>query len=221
LIDLACYSSLTKRKSRKFIANRLHSKATKEGRREMKQTLILIIALSFSISAHGSGSFKARPSQSERPVTKETSRRQSSAPCAGNQLSVRHLSEDAAMGGHRSIDYAFTNTSSSSCTLFGYPRFELLNKSGRHLGRVRVVNSNQLPGQEEKQPPRLVRLEPNQKAWFRVYYNSGGAGYIGKPCPAAARVRIAAPGAKRAFILRDEIQSCRQVEVSAVRSEQP
>jgi hypothetical protein len=141
-----------------------------------------------------------------------------SAVCRGGDLSVRHITEDAAMGGHNTIDYAFKNDSSSPCTLKGYPRFELLDRSGRVPARGRAINSQQLPGDETRQPPRLVNLAPGQEALFQVYYNNGGAGYIGKPCPLSQRVRIMAPGTRRSFVRREEIRSCGSVLVSAVRN---
>ena len=140
------------------------------------------------------------------------------APCRGEDLSVRHVSEDAAMGGRDLIDYAFKNTSSSPCTLIGYPRFELLDGSGKVRRHRRAVNSQRLPGDEMMEAPQLITLEPGKEAGFRVYYNSGGAGYMGKPCPLSRRVRIRAPGTRRSFELREEIRSCRSVLVSAVRN---
>jgi len=125
------------------------------------------------------------------------------------------------MGGQRMIEYAFKNKSSSPCTLIGYPHFELLDKSGTVRPRGRAINSEQPPGDEAKQMPRLVTIAPGKDAGFRVYYNSGGAGYVGKPCPLSRKVRITAPGTTRHFVLRDQIRSCRSVEVSAVRSESP
>jgi hypothetical protein len=142
-------------------------------------------------------------------------------PCRNQDLSVRHVTDDAAMGGLRIIDYAFRNTSSAPCTLRGYPRFELLDKLGSVRPRGRAINSRQLPGDEAKQPPKLVTIEPGNEAGFRVYHNSGGAGYVGKPCPVSRKVRITAPGTTRRFVLREEITSCGSVEVSAVRSELP
>ena len=137
--------------------------------------------------------------------------------CRGANLSVRHVTEDAAMGGHNTIDYAFKNDSASPCTLMGYPRFELLDKSGTVRPHGRAINSQQLPGDESKKPPQLVRIEPGKEAWFRVYYNSGGAGYVGKPCPVSRMVWISAPGTTRSFVLPEKITSCRSVKVSAVR----
>ena len=138
-------------------------------------------------------------------------------PCRGEVLSVRHVSDDAAMGGHNLIDYAFKNNSSLPCTLQGYPRFELLDRFGKVPRHGRAINSRRLPSDETKEPLQLVTLEPGKEARFRVYYNSGGAGHMGKPCPLSRKVRIVPPGTRRSFVLREEIRSCRSVLVSAVR----
>lgn len=143
------------------------------------------------------------------------------AQCRGADLLVRHVAEDAAMGGHNTIDYAFKNDSTAPCRLMGYPRFELLDKAGKVRPRGRALNSQQLPGDDSKQPPQLVTIEPGKEAWFRVYYNSGGAGYVGKPCPVSRMVWISAPGATRSFMLPEKVTSCRSVKVSAVRSTLP
>ena len=143
------------------------------------------------------------------------------APCRGADLSVRHVTDDAAMGGQNLIDYAFKNNSSSPCTLKGYPRFELLDKSGTVRPRGRAMNSQQLPGDEARHPAQPVTIEPGKEAGFRVYYNSGGAGYVGKPCPVSRKVRITAPGTTRRFVLHEQITSCRSVQVSAVRTDLP
>ena len=132
---------------------------------------------------------------------------------------MRHVSDDAAMGGHRSIVYSLRNNASAACTLKGYPRYELLDKAGRL--RSRAVNSQQLPGDDSKVRPQLVTVESGKEAWFRVHYNSGGAGYVGKPCPVSPQVRIMAPGTTRPLLLREVINSCGIVEVSSVRGGSP
>ena len=139
-----------------------------------------------------------------------------SQPCRGGDISVKQVDADAAMGGVRTVDYIFTNKSAAACTLSGYPSYRLLDKRGRLLRHGRAVKSDQLPGDETKQAPQLVTVEPGKDAWFRVYYNSGGAGYIGKPCPTARKIKIIAPGTTRVFILRDEITLCADLRVSSV-----
>jgi len=137
--------------------------------------------------------------------------------CRGADLSVRYVTNDSAMGGHNLRDYAFRNNSASTCTLTGYPRFELLNNAGKPLPRGRAINSTKLPGDETTGPPEEITLESGKEALFRVYYNSGGAGYTGKPCPKSRKVRITAPGTTQAFILKEEITSCQSVQVSPIR----
>jgi hypothetical protein len=140
-------------------------------------------------------------------------------PCRDVDLSVRHVTEDAAMGGVNTVEYAFKNKSSSSCTLIGYPRFELLDKAGKVRPHGRAINSRQMPGEESKHTPQVVLILPGSEAGFAVYYNSGGAGYMGKPCPVTRRVGITAPGTTRRFILRDQINSCSDLQVFAIRAE--
>jgi hypothetical protein len=141
--------------------------------------------------------------------------------CLDRDLSVRHVTDDAAMGGQRTSDYAFKNISSSACTLIGYPRFELLDGPGTVRPGGRAISSRQLSDDEVNQQPKLVTIAAGHEAGFRVSYNSGGAGYVGKPCPVYWRVRITAPGTTRRFLLRERITSCRDVEISAITSESP
>jgi hypothetical protein len=140
-------------------------------------------------------------------------------PCRGADLSIRRVTEDAAMGGLNTIDHAFKNISSSSCTLVGYPRFELLDKSGQVRPRGRATNSRRMPGEETDHTPQVLMMLSGSEAGFRVYYNSGGAGYLGKPCPLSSKVRITAPGTTRRFTLREQIRSCGEVQVFAIRTQ--
>ena len=141
-----------------------------------------------------------------------------SVQCRGTDLSVRQVYDNAAMGGEHLMLYAWQNNSSMPCTLKGYPRYELLDKLRAVPPRGRAINSKQLPDDEAMMPAQLVTIAPGTEAWFRVHYNSGGAGYLGKPCPVSRKVRIVAPSTTRAFILKEDITSCSTVEVSAVRS---
>jgi hypothetical protein len=139
-----------------------------------------------------------------------------SVQCRDNQLSVRHVAEDAAMGGVRTRHYAFTNTSSQPCTLSGYPRFEVLARSGRLARRGRATNGLTMLGDDAQKPPHLVTIEPGETTQFLVYYNAGGAGRTGRPCPTYRKIRITAPGNRRVFVLREDLTLCGGLEVSPV-----
>ena len=145
------------------------------------------------------------------------------AQCLRENLSVKEGDTDAAMGGVRVTTYTFTNKSTAPCTLNGYPRVVLLNRAGRVARRA--ANSNALTGEsvDDAKPPQQVTIEPGKTAWFNIYYNNGGAGHEGKPCPTYPKVRITAPGTTRAFVLRGDIQSCGRIDfqVSPVRSGTP
>ena len=175
----------------------------------MRQAFVLIILLASASVA--SGQTDPRTTTFKGPIRLPI-------PCRGQYISVRHISEDSAMGGQNSIFYGFRNDSTGACTLKGYPRYELLDKSGRLRPRGRAISSQQMPGDDEKLRPQSVMIHPGEEAWFRVYYNSGGAGHVGKPCSVSHKVRIVAPGTTRLFVLKESITSCRNVEVSAVRS---
>jgi hypothetical protein len=179
----------------------------------MSKLLIGIILLASASAVIAQDSIKLAPNFRIGPQPVE--------PCHGADLSVRHVNDDAAMGGHLLTDYAFKNNSSNACTLKGYPQFELLNKSGGLLPKGRAVNTRQLMGEDAPSAPQLVTIEAGKEAMFRVYTNNGGAGYMGKPCPTSRKVRIVAPGTTRAFVLKDEIRSCQKVQVSAVRAGSP
>lgn len=181
----------------------------------MRRTIFLLTLIAAASSlALGQSSIKSA-NAGQNTESKATTR------CLRDNLSIKEGETDAAMGGLRLTPFTLTNNSSSPCTLKGYPRFEVLNSKGQTVRRG--VDKEQLPGDSDKMPPQLVTIEPGKTAWFGVYYNSGGAGHVGKPCPTYQKVKITVPGTTRAFVLRSEIQPCRavQIEVSAVRSGTP
>ena len=144
-------------------------------------------------------------------------RSQTASPCTGAQLSVKDEHGDAAMGGQRGEYFSLKNDSQSPCTLKGVPTLVLLNGAG-----------HKIPGQKVKptdDPAESVTLQPGGKAFFSIAYRScsvaRGAGYRGR-CITAAKLRIGAPGAKRAFVLKGGIDPKNSaVTVSPVMSKDP
>lgn len=136
-------------------------------------------------------------------------------PCQPHELQVQRVSEDAAMGGVRRIDYAFIHPSAGACTLSGYPRFEVLRAAtGPHRHRT-AATAQKLA--TDRQPLTKVRLDPDHSALFSVHYNAGGAGYTGKPCPVFQAIRISPPGSREGWSLQEPLTLCRGLRVSAVR----
>ena len=132
--------------------------------------------------------------------------------CTGAQLSLSRVADDVAAG-QRGVTFAFTNTSSSPCTLSGSPGFVMLNKDGRPVRGAHV--------EKDAGPAQVVKLLPGGKAWFMITYGACGAGGTGR-CPTSAKVRITAPGTRRAFVLREQLDPYRgRVNVTSVQSEQP
>jgi len=131
-------------------------------------------------------------------------------PCAREDLTIKAGETDAAMGGVRSTPFVLTNVSKTSCTLKGYVALDLLNKAGKVVKRAAK--------REPENPITTVIIEPGKKAWFSLFFNSGGAGYMGKPCPGYSRVRITIPGAQRPFIITSGVVTCAKTdfEVSPV-----
>jgi hypothetical protein len=140
------------------------------------------------------------------------------SPCLANQLSVSRVSDDAGVG-NRAVNFAFTNTSPTPCTLSGYPGFTPLDRRGRPMRGVRVTQSDATYFQPE-QPAQEVTLEPGKTAWFQIAYTAVQS--TPRKCPSSVKVKITAPGTKRVFLLREEITPCQHtVTVTPVRSGLP
>jgi hypothetical protein len=181
----------------------------------MKKAITLALAVSFCVSvAQGEN---ARGKNTVKGALKA----QAASQCTREQLTLKAGDEDAAMGGVRIVNYTFTNKSSTPCTLKGYPALVLLNKAGQPVPGKHTVNKAKMFSDTDPVPPTLVTLEPSKTAMFLIYYNNGGAGYMGKPCPTYPKVRVTAPGTTRGFTLKQELQTCIKVEVSSIRASAP
>jgi len=181
----------------------------------MKQAITLVLALSFCVYVVQGENAKGKN------AVKGAVKAQAAQQCTREQLSLKAGDEDAAMGGVRSVNYTFTNTSSTPCTLKGYPGFLLLNKAGQPVPGKHTVNKAKMFSDSDPVPPTLVTLEAGKTAMFLIYYNNGGAGYTGKPCPTYPKVRVTAPGTTKGFTLKQELQTCIKVEVSSIRASAP
>ncbi|MEH2346680.1 MAG: DUF4232 domain-containing protein [Nostoc sp.] len=135
--------------------------------------------------------------------------------CETNQLSVRRVSEDAGVG-NVALTYAFTNNTSSPCTLYGYPGLALLDAKGQPLEGVKVIRSKDTYF-SSKQPRQQVTLAPGKQASFQLAYN-----HISSPqqnCPISSKIEITPPNAYQHLTVTQEIKPCTgKVRVTPVQA---
>ena len=183
-----------------------------ESKRMSPKMLFAFFALSTLLAhhAHAQGKQASTPDKSSTP-----------AQCLDNQLSLRNLGEVIGMGPMRFTEFIFINTSSSACTLKGYPRFEFLNKYGRPAKGGLAANGEHFQSlydlPEQLVPPQLVTIEPGKKAKFVINYNARYDEEREKPCPMYRKARINVPGMNRVFVQRFRryaIEVCSRLEVS-------
>lgn len=83
-------------------------------------------------------------------------------PCTGAQIHQSYQGAGAALG-HEGDILVFTNTSSSTCTLTGYPGATVSYSNGGHWDAARVL-SGYLGGAQGDSAPPLVTLAPGAAA---------------------------------------------------------
>ena len=146
--------------------------------------------------------------------------RNESAPvpvCSGNQLSLKEVESEGSMGGHVIENFVFTNISSSSCTLSGYPTFVLLDKAGKVMRGVKMIYTD---GSEDSKPE-VVTIKPKETAYFNIFYSTGFGYDLKKSPPSSAKIKITAPKTTKAFVLKGEISAYKEIQVSSIRSGLP
>ncbi len=133
--------------------------------------------------------------------------------CQTSQLSVRRVSDQGAMG-HIGVVYAFTNTSSSTCTLYGYPGFAPLDAKGQPLKGIKVTWSER-NYMHHAQRQRLT-LTPGAQASFEAVYSHIPSD--NQLCPKSAKVQITPPNTYHHFSFSDRLTPCREIFVTPVEA---
>jgi len=119
------------------------------------------------------------------PVAAQT--RSASVPrCAPAALRVWSGPSTGAAGS-RAAEFGFTNHSASTCFLHGYPRVQMLKKSGKNLS----TSDQKAPGAFGIQAKTVV-LAPGKTAYFGVVYASQ-TGYVNLTCPTSAALKFTPP----------------------------
>jgi uncharacterized protein DUF4232 len=130
------------------------------------------------------------------------------ANCVRDQLGVRN---NGTMGTAGTIHgaWVFTNLSTSSCDLFGYPSVQLYGQRGRPIPTT--VKQTLPPA------PTHVTLAPGASATFLSSYSDVISG--SHQCPTSSVVQITAPNAAASLFIPAQLQACGGVvNVSAVEA---
>lgn len=130
----------------------------------------------------------ATSSSGSSPASTGTSRATGPGRCRSAALTVAHA-ENGAAAGSLSERVTFTNTSSATCTLTGFPGMQMLDAQGKPLPtRVHRGSASSVP----PVPERTVTLAPGGTASFVAGW-ADATGYAGDTCPTSAQVEITAP----------------------------
>jgi hypothetical protein len=103
---------------------------------------------------------------------------------------------DQGAAGSVAAEFGFTNHSSGTCSLYGYPFVQMLNGSGRNLS----TSDLRAPGAFSIKE-RTVLLVPGKTAYFGVVYASQ-TGYANLICPTSAALRFTLPQSTGKLTLR-------------------
>ncbi len=106
--------------------------------------------------------------------------------CATASLRV-WVGRTTGAAGSRAAEFGFTNDSNGTCSLYGYPRVQMLTKSGKNLSTTDEKASGAFGIQEK-----TVGLAPGKTAYFGVLYPSE-TGYANLTCPTSATLKFTPP----------------------------
>lgn len=177
----------------------------------LPSALTLALALagcnSFPSSSHSGASPRSNPAHQTTPApipgsTPSTSPfpgRLSEGSCTATQLSVTAGSWEGA-GGFGGIPLRFTNQSTITCTLTGYPGAAVLNSSGQQVMQAIRTPAGYLGGLWVNNTVPVVTLDPGQTAAALLeWIENPQRGQI--TCPTAASIVVTPPNTYRSTTL--------------------
>jgi Protein of unknown function (DUF4232) len=122
--------------------------------------------------------------------------------CRLNQLSLARPKSNGALGSVR-LRFVFTNRSTATCKLFGFPGLQMLNKHHANLHTVVIRGtSNVVPPEPELD----VVMTPGQHGSFYAGYSDVPTGT--QTCPAASFLEVTPPNAFKHFTQLSHIAPC-------------
>jgi hypothetical protein len=142
------------------------------------------------------------PATSPTAASSPASTPPAAAACGNAQLALRSA---PAQGGdsHGGVIVIFTNTASTSCTIYGYPGAAVLDKSGRQIVQATRTLSGYLGGCRCATPEHL-RLEHSQSASAIVEGDNGG----GDECLRGGAILATPPNTTKSARIPLQAYSC-------------
>ena len=116
--------------------------------------------------------------------------------CSPAQLKVVLGRTDAAMG-HLNQVVRFVNIGPVTCALRGYPRLQMLSRSGAAIATHDHDGTNYTV---PILPIKVVTLAFGKSATFQVGY-AAATGYGSAVCPTSARIRVFPPASQRPIVV--------------------
>jgi hypothetical protein len=128
------------------------------------------------------------------------------ATCLASQLSIVPQQGSGAAGTIAGT-VSMTNTSSTTCTLYGYPGMQLLDAQGGDIPTTVVRGGVNGGPAAASSPPSLVTLAPGQAAAFAMQYEDVPVGNE-TSCPTSARAEITPPNDTTPAVVALAISPC-------------
>jgi len=119
--------------------------------------------------------------------------------CATASLRIWVGTGSGAMG-TVAVEFGFTNHSAKTCSLYGYPRVQMLTKSGKNLSTTDQRGAGYFGIQE-----RTVVLAPGKTAYFGILYHDF-SGYANVTCPESAALKFTPPQDIRTILVYKSAQ---------------
>lgn len=126
--------------------------------------------------------------------------------CLASQLSIAAAAGNGAAG-TITTTMSMTNTSSTTCTLYGYPGMQLLDAQGGNIPTSVVRGGVSEGPPASANPPSLVTLAPGQAGTFTMQYEDVPVGNE-TSCPTSAKAEITPPNDTKPAVVTLAIAPC-------------
>jgi hypothetical protein len=123
--------------------------------------------------------------------------------CTGSNYALSQLGSQGAAGTFE-LTFGFRNTSSATCSLFGYPGLQLLDAAGQDIATTTVRGGTY---SFTNFAPANVSVGPSATAYFNVGYSDVPTG-TESSCPTAAQLQAIAPNTTTPLVVKGSFTVC-------------